>query len=329
MAAGISIILLIIIVIIVIAVIAGIIAYNRHLDKVAKGELRDTHSSIPEPRTTVGVAYSTVTLILLIIMFFSVMTVNGQLNSLQATLNSIQSDQRWIISRLDELKEKERLVKNLSYGFDNGDLKAGTTDVHISLTLNEYTDDTTVSLTVGDEIIPLVQKNAGGIFEATVKKGLYEPYRESYAEITESGKTIVEDIDFPSELFMEYLPLPEMNFSFSSHSYSNKLKYSGSYSFIPDQSEEIESATVTYMTNGEDLKTLDVTKEVKNGNTITLEKGLDLDKDLALRIEFLTKNGFVIIKQTTVIHESYHENDTPDFLRIIDPDGDVVWEENY
>ncbi len=329
MAFRISIILLILIAIIVIAVIAGIMAYNRHLDKVAKGELRDTHSSIPEPRTTVSVAYSTVTMILLIIMFFSVMTVNGQLNSLQATLNNIQSDQMWITSRLDELNEKERLIKNISYGFDNGDLKAGTTDVHISLTLNEYTADTTVSLTVGNDIVPLVQKNAGGIFEATIKKGLYEPYRESYAEITENGKTIVEDIDFPSELFMEYLPLPNMNFSFSSHGYSNKLKYSGSFSFIPDQSEEIESATVTYMTNGEDLKTFDATEEVKNGHEITLEKGLDLNKDLTLRIEFLTKNGFKIIKQTTVIHEGNHENDTPDLLRITDPDGDVVWEEKY
>ena len=48
-------------------VLFSIVIYNRRLDRVTRGEERDTHSAIPEPRTTAGVIYRIVLMVLAVI----------------------------------------------------------------------------------------------------------------------------------------------------------------------------------------------------------------------------------------------------------------------
>ena len=38
-------------------VVISLIAYNRRLDRIARGEVHGTHNAIPEPGTTAGITY--------------------------------------------------------------------------------------------------------------------------------------------------------------------------------------------------------------------------------------------------------------------------------
>ena len=46
----------------------------------------------------------------------------------------------------------------------------------------------------------------------------------------------------------------------------------------------IDKVTVTYLTSGRELKTMDITKEALSGEEITLEQGLDVEDYLAGRV---------------------------------------------
>ncbi|MBP5669293.1 MAG: hypothetical protein J6X14_03190, partial [Lachnospiraceae bacterium] len=59
-------IILLIVVAIIITVIS-IIAYNKRLDRITKGEVRDAHSNVPEPQATAGFTYKAVLIVLSII----------------------------------------------------------------------------------------------------------------------------------------------------------------------------------------------------------------------------------------------------------------------
>ena len=62
---------------------------------------------------------------------------------------------------------------------------------------------------------------------------------------------------------------------------------------------------------------------------ITLEKGLDLEKDLTFRLELVTKTGFRIVQQTVMIYEVPADVESRDYLRILDSEGNTLWEDDY
>ena len=95
---------------------------------------------------------------------------------------------------------------------------------------------------------------------------------------------------------------------------------------MPDHTEDIEKATVTYMTSKKDIKTLDITKETLNHERITLEKGLPLEKDLTFRTEIYTKSGFKIVEYSAMIFEAGY--DDYDRTEIYDKDGRLLWKDD-
>ena len=147
--------------------------------------------------------------------------------------------------------------------------------------------------------------------------------------ITEDGKTTSEDADFPENLFWGYLPMPSLEATFESDYKLGKLSYGGSFVIRPDHLEDIQSVSLTYMTSGRDLKTIDVTKAVMEQEKITVEKDLKLEKDLTFRLEIVTKEGLKIVEQSIMIYATEYDDSNAEYLRIYDPKGNLIWEDKY
>lgn len=323
--------------IIMLAVAAGIVAacivaYNRRLDRIASGEIRDTHSSIPEPRTTAGVLYRIILMVVVVLALFSISAANGKLTSLQSRVNQLQSEQSQLVSEIEDLQtqleQSTYSVANSWWEYDNVDLDAGTAEVVYTARLKQHAEDTAVTLEFNGKSIPL-ERETPGSFTGRFTVGLFEDLGQPFLCITENGVTKGESAELPDYVFWEFLPMPSYSCQFESGASLGKMKYSGSYAVLAKGPEEIETASVTYLSGGRELKTLDITEEVRDGKTITLEKGLNLEKDLTFRLELVTKTGYRIVDQTVMIYDSSIDTELLDYLRILDRDGNVVWEDGY
>ena len=317
---------------IVFAVI-GIFAYNRRLDKIARGEERDTHSSIPEPGTTVNGVYRVVLMILVVASFLIINALNGKINALQSTLLRMESQQNGLQDELRELKEQienqDKVVWGFTWEIGEADYTGQTAEVEVSARLKEYTDNTAVVFQVNGMQVPLTADGDGN-FRGTFTGHLFERYENPMVLVTEDGRTAAEETDFPEEIFWNFFPMPGLECNLQSDGApGGKMKYSGWYKVITDRPEEIASAQITYMSEGRDLKTIDITEEAHNLTQIELEKGLDVKTDLTLRIEITTKEGYKIENVQAVIFEASPDYEEKDSLRILDAAGKIVWEDDF
>ena len=152
------IILMMLVAVIIIAV--SIIAYNKHLDKVTKGEAHDTHSAIPEPRSTASVIYKIVLMIIVILSYLGISTANGMIGGLQTRIGELDSEVnglRFEISNLrSQIEDRDRLIRNFEY--EVSDPENNLVDVTFKLWLKEFTDNTTVSIDIaGKDVVELIQ----------------------------------------------------------------------------------------------------------------------------------------------------------------------------
>lgn len=325
--------LIIMIVVAALVLIISVVSYNRRLDKIARGEARDTHSSIPEPKETVNGIYRVLLMGLVVVCLVNIGTANGMLISLQNEIHNLESRQQSLSAEIremrEQLKENETLVSDASWEVTNGNLESRTADIDFTVRLKQFSEETKVTLNLGGKEVPLTG-NKAGTFKGQFSANLFEEYSEPAVCISEGGVTVSEAItNFPEYFLYDYLPMPSVGCSMSSNNSFGKMKYEGTYTLYLDHKEEIESVTVTYMTGGKDLKTLDVTKEALAGEEITLEKGLPLEKDLTFRTEIKTKSGFTIEEQSVMIFMESVDIDEMQYLRIYDESGEIVWEDDY
>lgn len=314
-------------------IFASVFAYYKRLDKVASGEARDTHSSIPEPGTTVSAVYRTVLMVLAVITLLTVSTVNGKIISMQNDIRNLHSALNQMSSEMNEIRQQledgEKIVSRVEWDVRDPDYAAGTAKVSFSTVLKEYSGDTAVTLNLGGQTVELAPTATAGEYRGQFTAGFFEEYTSPSICIREGGRTRVEECDFPEYIFWEFLPMPGLECRFSSGMKLGKLTYEGEYTILTDHPEDIETVTVTYLTNGRELKTFDATRETLEREAITLEKGMDLDRDLCIRIEIVTGSGFRIVDQSAVIFEASPDYEDTDFLRIMDRDGNVLWEDDY
>ena len=62
------------------------------------------------------------------------------------------------------------------------------------------------------------------------------------------------------------------------------------------------------------------------GQEIELEKGLALEKDLTLRVELVSKNGFKTVQQTVIIYATEFDFENAEYFKVYDTNGQLVWE---
>ena len=330
MGTGYFIILLLIVAAVIILI--SIVAYNRRLDRITSGELHDTHSSIPEPGTTVGATYRIVLMVVVVLSFLGISTVKGTIDSMQNTINNLRNEQsmlsREIGSLRAQIEESGKRTASVSWDILDKDLTAFTAEITYTAALKQYTENTAAALDLNGKSIPL-ERSASGTYTARFTIDLSETFEDPQICITEDGKTIRESVEFPDNLLWKLLPFPEVSSSMSSGVRKGKLEYEGSYTVFTGHPEDVASASVTYLTGGKEIRTMDITQEVLDEKTITLDKGMELENDLVLRFEIVTRTGLRIVRSQIMMYkvsENPYEDEKWDFLRVLDKDGNTVWD---
>ena len=90
--------------------------------------------------------------------------------------------------------------------------------------------------------------------------------------------------------------------------------------------EKIESVTITYISNGEELETKDITQGALNGEAFTIELELANQEDLAFRTEIVTKDGFRFEEMSLMIFPAKEYPNGYEYQRIYDSDGNILYE---
>ncbi len=326
-----SVIIILMLVLAAVFVVVFILAYNRRLDRVVSGRERDAHSSLPEPRETAGAVSRIVLLVLAVVIFFSVSSLNGTVSSLRSQVSSLRSSQNDLRREIRELQqlleERDRLAASSHWEIVNCDMQARTATVGCAFTLKKYSENTAAELKLGDRTVPLT--GDGGVFRGEFTMGLFEKLEEPQLLVSDNGTTVTESTDLPEYVFRELLPMPSLECSFWSDMVLGKLKYKGSFRIVTDHPEDCRTVTLTYLTGGRELKSLDVTAEVLSGSRIELEKGLKPEKDMAFRIDVGTKEGLRIVEQTVVMYDVSADLEGLEYLRILDENGNLVWEDEH
>lgn len=328
--AQLSILLFILIALAAAIILFCVTAYNRRLDKITSGQLHDTHSSIPEPSTTVNIIYKSLLIVFVIIALFSASASSGLLLSIQQNLSDLQSSQYQMTQEIrelqDQLERSNKLVSSFEYELTDPDYEKKTAEAKYTLRLRKYSADTVVTLMINGQEIPLSQDQAG-TFSGHFTAHFFDDYANPMILVTENGITESEKADFPEYVFWNFLPMPSFNCQFTSNTFFGRMKAKGSYTLVIDSPNEIASASITYLTGGRELKTLDITRQVLGQEEIPLEEGLALEKDLTFRTEITTQSGLRIVEQSAMIYEAPTHLDEVNFLRILDQDGNIIWED--
>lgn len=307
-------------------------AYNRRLDRVVRGEERDTHSSVPEPRTTVSVLYRTILMGVVIVSLLTVSALSGKVSSLQTALNELRSEQNSMSRELTELRqeleERDERVELFAWEVLSADLDSRKAELRFTVRLREYAEDTAVNLDLNGGRVSFRPGDFAGEFTGEAELEVFGLYDSAALSITEGGRTYTKTVDMPGYLFWELLPMPSMECRFSSGYRLGKNTCEGEYRLILDHTEDIQSVTVTYLTGGRELKTLDITAEALEGRQITLEKGTEIAGDLTFRIGIVTKAGYRIEEQSVMIYDTAYAQDLVEYERVTGPEGDLLWEED-
>ena len=299
-------------------------AYNRHLDKVVRGEERGIHSSLPDPASAADGIYKAVLAGICAALAIMTGALGGQISSLYSEVSGLRSEIRSLRQELEEKEEEgESLVQNVSFEVRDPNYKKMTARASYRVLLKQYSEDTALTLRLDDREI-LLEPLEGGAYEADFKLGIFDRFDEEVLTITEKGVSRTEDPWCAFTPFWDLVPVPSLVYS-PSHSLFSK--YGGSVLVETECPEEIKEASLTCMTEGRDLQTVDITEAVRSQEYIDLEKGLKIGNDLTARICLVTESGLVITDQSVLIHRDGTDLDALEFLRIEDQEGNLLWED--
>lgn len=307
--------------------------YNKRLDKITKGEIHDVHSKIPEPAATAGITYKVVLMGIIITTVISITSLTGQLDVVTNKLENLQRAQNDLSNELTQLRyeieESNKLVSYADWISTNLDLNKRTIDIIFDVSLKQFSDSTDVTLDANGNSIPLT-KTSSGSYQGKFTASLFEDFTYAKLLIKQNGITTIEPLDcFPDYLFWSYLPIPQYECSLTSDIKNNRLYCNGWFKITTEHTDSIEKASITYVSGGKDVKTFDATKEIKEASQITIEDGLDLQKDLAVRVELVTKEGYMIQDQMILCFEARPDLEENDFTKVFDTEGNLIWEDPY
>ena len=328
---SIALIFIILIVLAIVIVAISIYAYNKRLDKVVKGEIHDTHSKIPEPTESIGALYKGILIALVILTLINMGRMTTLVSTLNNNLNNIERTQSYLETELGELqntiRENSDPIASTEYEIRAINASDNKVSVDFKVRLKEYSEDTSVVLSLGETKYPL--KNLGsGKFGDMLNIDLFANYNDSLILVTENKITKTSSAEFPFEFVYDAFPIPSYTCTFDSYTSGGKLKCSGSYTpQVSGNLENIESVKITYLSGGEVIDTKDITNAVKTMEMITLDKTFAVSSlDLTFLMEVTCKDGYKVSSQSVMIYDTKAE--LPDeFTRIYDPSGKMVWEE--
>lgn len=314
-------------------IIISIILYNRRLDRVARGEQRDAHSNMPEPRTTASVIYRAVLLVLVILIFLSAGTMKSQMDALQTNMASLQGRVNELSRELralqSRLEEEKKLVSDYTWEVVETDLERGTATVKLSAFMREYTDETSGFFSIGGESVPFTVRE-DGVITAELSKSIFSDIGEVKIVIKDGEKSNARELDWIGPLYSSVLPVPYIEMH--ELSIRNTRIISGSYSVVIDRNfmDDIQVVNAVYITGGREIRTADITEKVLKGELISIDTDVKTEDYLILRVDLYTKSGFAIkerrfLDYTVPYNEDYIYWMTEEQLRIYDQNGTLLY----
>ena len=178
-----------------------LIVYNININKALK-ENNGKHISLPDVQSIVAI-------ILIVILFFNIFSLKSQLTELQNNMDTFRnnterriSDLQDTVSDLYNVIEKENsLISSYEYGTINFDTEKMTVDVKFSLTLKNFNDKTTVSVSIGDKTANL-DKTSAGNYAGTLNMSIFNNVSEATAFISDGATTQSEVL---SDVYLDYM----------------------------------------------------------------------------------------------------------------------------
>ena len=275
-------------------IVISIILYNRRLDRIARGEQRDAHSNMPDPRTTTSFIYKAVLLVLVILTFLNTSSLKSQLDFLKSAMDSRMHDLSTEINVLrSRLEEEEKRVFDFQWEIKDADLENGTATVQLSAFLKEYTSETSGFFSVGGRSVPLTVREDGALI-GEFSESIFADLGEAKLVIKEGERSTVEYQDWMGLLFMDVLPMP--NLRTNALSSQNGRIIDGTYylAVSPTFYGDIEKVNAVYITGGKEVRSADITEKVLKNEYISIDTDIKTEDYLVLRVDLYTKSGFTI-----------------------------------
>ena len=298
--------------------------YNRRLDKIAKGEARGTHTSVPEPKMTALIVYLTFIFLIVWLTLINSQRITSQSENY---LDDIMDMKAEISDLRREIEENATHFRRISYVTRNADFKEKMVYIVYTIELKEYSDDTKVTVNIDGTDVAL-EKYAPGLYNGSFRTDMFKVIDSATVKITDDGRTVTEDRnDLTGEMFWDVIPNISTYYQNASiHNSFGKLSFEGGYGVEIDDPENIDSVKVTYMTGDTEIKTLDITEDVLNGNRIVCDKITTEENEISFRYEVTTKEGLRIVDKRAVCFKDRPGNPENDYETVYDPDGNVLWE---
>ena len=303
-------------------IFACVKAYNKRLDKIAKGETRGTHSSIPDPSTTVTAVYRIIIFVVLMITFIFVSIAYGKVSTIDDNVNEMGNYIREEVSEINhKLDDVGRNVSKTDYELKlSSDNKA---DMHYVLELRSFSDDTKVTLRFNGEDHPL-ETEVPGRYSADLKMDLFAHNDDPKVLINENGKTTVEDVHLPEELFWEVLPNLQTEVNSYSSGFLFKNTYEGEYKLGVTYPEDLKSATVMEILDGKEVEPRDATDLILKEEPVRFS-GIPDGENFVLRIVMTTNSGYVITCDRILFSADPGEEK----YKVEDLNGNLLFAQNY
>ena len=310
-------------------IIISIILYNRRLDRIARGEQRDAHSNMPEPRTMASLIYKATMFTLVLLTFLNTSSMKSQLDSLQSAMHSRMNDLNRAISELESrLEEEERRVFDFQWEVKDADLENETATVQLSAFLKEYTSETSGIFSVGGRSVPLTVREDGALI-GEFSENIFADLGEVKIVIKEGERSTAENFDWMGTLYESVLPVPNLH--------TNELEIrngriiGGTYDLAvsPVFYDDIERVNAVYITGGKEVRTADITEKVLKDEYISIDTDIKNEDYLILRVDLYTKSGFTIKERLILDYTVPYDND-PWFMndlqrRVFDQNGTLLY----
>lgn len=275
-------------------IVISIILYNRRLDRIARGEQRDTHSNMPEPRTMASLIYKVTMFVLVLLMFLNTSSLKSQLDFMKSAMDSRMHDLNRAISELESrLEEEERRVFDFQWEIKDTDLETGTATVQLSAFLKEYTSETSGFFSVGGRSVPLTVREDGALI-GEFSENIFADLGEVKIVIKEGERSTAENLDWMGTLYESVLPVP--NLHTNEREIRNGRIIGGTYDLAvsPTFYDDIERVNAVYITGGKEVRTADITEKVLKKEYISIDTDIKTEDYLILRVDLYTKSGFTI-----------------------------------
>lgn len=268
--------LLVTIMIVVIGIVVFLIyysVYKRNINKALEGKTSAAHN----PMIPVEIIGKAIMVICVIIFAINIMS---QLSSISADISFTNSNlEIYIIGLHNRINELEEALEEMQTEAENPlsslecevldkvDTQKHTVDVYISCAPKEYTENTEISIQIGNNVIGL--KNTNGLFTGTGAISIFECLPDTaIINITENGVTKTSEATGTPSYYIYPKVLPQLYYSLEQIPENTTFKYDGVVeASINDDFSDIK---VTYYINDNVIDTQSLTSDslILNGERI-------------------------------------------------------------